>query len=605
MPASAGAIRQGRAFVELFTDDTKLQQGLRKAENALKKFGRSVSQVGSKMMLGGAAILAPLGLAVKSYASAGEELKEMADRTGVAVEALSALKYAASQTGASMEDLEKGIKMSQKVMGSTAGAKALAELGIDAAKLKALSPEEAFLTLAEVISRIPNQADRAAAAMKIFGRAGVSLLPFIKGGRNGIEELMAQAKKLGLIMSTEDAEAAHTLSNSMSRVHQQVMKVVESVGAALAPALEQFGQWLSKIIPQVRAWVDENRGLIVAIAKGALYLVGFGAALWAIGKACAVAATIIATLRVVVAAVTIKTFLWIAGIAAAVAALLYFTGGLSELGSVFKTTWGGISDAMAAGDLALAMQIVWAGIRVVWAEGIDWLLDFFHSFWTVLLEAVYTMSGGLLIGWEYLCQGLHWAWTELWTRVRNGWTESRGWLLKEWAKLRGIFDKGINVEAEIKKIDDETAATIKGRQDVRAQEHAADQRDTDDTIKAVQDKLRAIQDANTAYMNDHAAEVDKLKAQLADLIAKAHAEKEAMKNGANTPDKKPVDISGVMLDTDDKTAGVAGAFDVGALLSVQAGGENETMKRIAHATERTAEATEAMSKSNDDDGYGA
>jgi hypothetical protein len=45
-------------------------------------------------------------------------------------------------------------------------------------------------------------------------------------------------------MSTEDAEAAHALDNSLSRVRQQVMRLVGSIGASLAPALENFGKWI-------------------------------------------------------------------------------------------------------------------------------------------------------------------------------------------------------------------------------------------------------------------------------------------------------------------------------------------------------------------------
>ena len=40
MPSARG-IRAGRAFVELFADDSKLVRGLRRAEKRLKAFGES------------------------------------------------------------------------------------------------------------------------------------------------------------------------------------------------------------------------------------------------------------------------------------------------------------------------------------------------------------------------------------------------------------------------------------------------------------------------------------------------------------------------------------------------------------------------------------
>jgi hypothetical protein len=47
--ANTGAIRAGRAFVELFADDSKLVRGLRRAEKKLKAFGDSVRGFGLKM----------------------------------------------------------------------------------------------------------------------------------------------------------------------------------------------------------------------------------------------------------------------------------------------------------------------------------------------------------------------------------------------------------------------------------------------------------------------------------------------------------------------------------------------------------------------------
>ncbi len=49
MPANSRGIRAGRAFVELFADDSKLVRGLRAAEGKLKAFGASIHNLGLKM----------------------------------------------------------------------------------------------------------------------------------------------------------------------------------------------------------------------------------------------------------------------------------------------------------------------------------------------------------------------------------------------------------------------------------------------------------------------------------------------------------------------------------------------------------------------------
>jgi len=63
--SSAAAIRAGRAFVELFADDKKLVQGLRRAEQKIRAFGAKLQGVGREMLALGAAVAAPLALATR------------------------------------------------------------------------------------------------------------------------------------------------------------------------------------------------------------------------------------------------------------------------------------------------------------------------------------------------------------------------------------------------------------------------------------------------------------------------------------------------------------------------------------------------------------
>jgi len=47
--AGTSSIRAGRAFVELFADDTKLVRGLRSAERRLRAFGNGIRTLGLKI----------------------------------------------------------------------------------------------------------------------------------------------------------------------------------------------------------------------------------------------------------------------------------------------------------------------------------------------------------------------------------------------------------------------------------------------------------------------------------------------------------------------------------------------------------------------------
>jgi hypothetical protein len=59
MEGKSGAIRAGRAFVELFADGSKLVRGLKSAAGKLKAFGSQVRNLGLGLMAAGSAVSPP------------------------------------------------------------------------------------------------------------------------------------------------------------------------------------------------------------------------------------------------------------------------------------------------------------------------------------------------------------------------------------------------------------------------------------------------------------------------------------------------------------------------------------------------------------------
>lgn len=289
MAANAGAIRAGRAYVEMYADNSKLLSGLRKAQAQLSAWGTAISAAGTKLMLMGGAALAGFGYAAKTFMSTGDALDKMNKRTGASVEFLSALDYTASMSGTSLESLETGFKrMARTLSDADRGLKtsqdALAKLGLTAAELRGMSPEQQFTELATRISAIEDPTQRAASALEIFGRAGTSLLPMFSEGAAGFNALMKRAKELGLVMSTEDAQAAAALNDQFDELWMVVKRVFVQIGASLMPVLRILAELLKNIALRLRAWVESHRAQIVVAAKAAVAVLAFGAALWTLGK---------------------------------------------------------------------------------------------------------------------------------------------------------------------------------------------------------------------------------------------------------------------------------------------------------------------------------
>ena len=160
--ATARGIRAGRAFVELFADDSKLVRGLRRAERRIKAFGQSVRNLGLKVAGLGTALLAPLAASAKAFSGMGDQVAKMAKRTGLSIETLSELKFVASQTGTEFESLEMAFRRMQRSIydagrGLSTATDALADLGLTFKDLDGLSPEAQFKLLADRISQVAEE----------------------------------------------------------------------------------------------------------------------------------------------------------------------------------------------------------------------------------------------------------------------------------------------------------------------------------------------------------------------------------------------------------------------------------------------------------------
>src|SRR4051812_11519093 len=111
--ASVSAIRAGQAFVELFVRDTSFTKGLDIAKRQFMAWGKAFVGVGAGISAAGAGVLGLLGGAVNSAAQYGKKLSDASARTGVAADTLSALGFAAEQSGANFEEMEVAIRRFQ------------------------------------------------------------------------------------------------------------------------------------------------------------------------------------------------------------------------------------------------------------------------------------------------------------------------------------------------------------------------------------------------------------------------------------------------------------------------------------------------------------
>ena len=622
MASKAGAIRAGRAFVELFADDSKLVRGLRRASAKLKAFGSAVRNIGLKMAAVGAAAMAPLLGAAKVFASMGDNIAKMSQRTGMGVRALSELQFAASQSGTDIDSLEKSLGRMQRSIYDAGRALStavdgFADLGLTFKDLDGLSPEEQFLLIADRIHQIEDPTKKAAIAMTLLGRSGTALLPLFAKGAAGIKAYMKEARRLGLTMSEEDAAAAVRLTDAMDKLWKVVKMGVFRVGAALAPVLERLGEKIADITVTINNWIRRNGGLIVSIFKiagavlaGGIALVVLGAAISGLGTAIGILATAIAGVSAALGAILSPIGLVIGAVALLGGYILWASGAggkaldwlgekFGDLASDAKAACKGIADAMAAGDIGLAAKILWLTLKMEWAKGAEGLRNTWADFLFGLRAAHELAVHGMTVVWieamalwEKAMAHTEGFFADTWTMMKmmakEAAADARGASEAEIQKIRASFLPELEAtEAKKRERLTEAEDLRKRMRKMAKDEHKQNLVDiaTENAAKkkAIQDEMDAAKDAWQKALDD--AAFNRAMAELGKPIP-------GDEGPPPGPPPKFEDVLKGLPGILDRLT-VRGTFNPAAILSMQTGG---AANRIATATEATAKATEETAK---------
>lgn len=127
--------------------------------------------------------------------------------------------------------------LGQARSGSKEAAEAFANLGLDINQLAAMSPTQQFQAIADAIAGIEDPTQRAAAAVKLFGKEGTSLLPIFNEGAGAVAGMMAEAEALGLTLSQADAEAIAAMNDEMDKLAAQFQIIIDKILVAMMPAI--------------------------------------------------------------------------------------------------------------------------------------------------------------------------------------------------------------------------------------------------------------------------------------------------------------------------------------------------------------------------------
>jgi TP901 family phage tail tape measure protein len=340
---------------------------------------------------------------------------------------------------------------------------------------------------------------------RIFGadaiRAASILATSGVDGFNGMKDAMKSALPVGekykMMMSG--------LTGSAGSVLAALQRMAIAVSDAVAPALASVLPFITGFIDGLTKLATDNKEAVLLFAQVAAAAIGVGAAMVTVGYSLqGLSGGIGLVLKGfgLFSALASPVLLVAAGIGAAVFALYKFKDQigaalgpvaslvqqaagaigegfgpavadgivvLNDLAATATTTFNGIYEAVAAGDLSGAMDVLWLGLLAGWLRGVEALMSYVDP-WTAAFQDVFTDIGsGIVVAWDKI------------------YTDSAALLNTMGAFIMGFFD---NIANGVMATFDSLVANIQIAW-TRVQGFITGAKDTEERVSAIKDENAA------------------------------------------------------------------------------------------------------------------
>ena len=339
-------------------------------------------------------------------------------------DAFSAARTVFSQGGATADTLATSIAVlaDSGIHGAEAGG-ALANIfsSVLAPGKRALSVMQAYgisvrdaagdaLPFSQIISQLGsklnalNPAEKGIALKKLFGGDGVKAGQILLNGGAAAFKDIADKMNGSKSVAEKYATIVDTLYGVLARLKSVAEQVSNAIGEAIAGPVRIAAEALLKIVKVVRDFAAANKTLILTVAAVAFGVVTIGAAFTGFALIASVLGAIVANITALLPVIGLVLGGITAALSGPLVPILLLATAVTGLALIIGTeigkaigvfdilaiefnivkniavkAFGGIVNALKAGDIQLAARILWAGLKVIFLEGADTIQGIFFS----------------------------------------------------------------------------------------------------------------------------------------------------------------------------------------------------------------------------------
>ena len=261
----------GRVRAVFSASTSGLTGGVNQASASMRKMQGSISSLKGGLsaltMISGAQLFGQIASsatsAVRSLLSMGsaqaeviDSTSKLASRLGMTYGELAGLAHAAELDGVSLDTLgtaatKLDVALVNAAKGSATANAKFERLGLSVDDLGNINAEQRFQAIAQAISLLPNEAEKSAAAIALFGKSGAGMLPMFKNGAAGLQAMSIEAEKFGQKLTNAQGVDVENMNDSFSRAQAAISGVVQQLVAYLAPAVDAITTAFSDMIGNV------------------------------------------------------------------------------------------------------------------------------------------------------------------------------------------------------------------------------------------------------------------------------------------------------------------------------------------------------------------
>jgi len=274
--------------------NNKTEETIKQKENLRKKteeLTSSMNELSKKALVALTAAAAAAGAAImKLMMDSGkfaDDLITLSNKTGISVQQLQELDYAARFVDVSVETMTGSMNKMTKTMDAardaiTTGklndqAQAYQDLGVQITNTDGSlrNNKDVFYEVIDALGKVTNETERDSMSMQIFGKSATELNPLIKAGSVELNRLAAEAHQVGAVVSDEGVVALGDFDDNMESLNASTKGLMNEAMAQLAPVINDFVTQLKDNMPGIIdaikgfiSFVIENGPIIVSLIGG-------------------------------------------------------------------------------------------------------------------------------------------------------------------------------------------------------------------------------------------------------------------------------------------------------------------------------------------------